>query len=188
MTWRLDATKLLRAWVVGALGWWLAGVTTAVLLSHLVCDVLHSDTYGCRMGESSTLLASLVSSFARIFEFKQWPWNLAWILALISVSLLLSQPGRYLVRERGVVFEALLGGCCGALYAICMVYVGQKEWRRALSAWCEGHDLACDVLILPYLLFWLAYWTLLPALLAAGLMRAGRALMRCIGRARARAT
>jgi glucan phosphoethanolaminetransferase (alkaline phosphatase superfamily) len=125
-----------------------------------------------------------------------WPWlsspsafltQLPISVAALSLLLLLSLPGRYLTRERGWVFDFALGACCGiqfVAFAAYSMWVWQPGgWVDISEAWCEGRLALCYALVVPYGLLWLAYWTLLPALLAAALIRAGRALMRCLGRA-----
>jgi len=111
--------------------------------------------------------------------------DLSGVVLVASVQLLLSLLGRYITRERGLVFDTLIGGCCGGLFA--MFFTSEAEgWRlrldKALDAWCLERPLICWPMPVLYVLFWIVYWTLFPALLAAGLLRAGRGVGRCFTR------
>jgi len=175
MSWPQLAKAIFCGWGAGIVGWVIGASLISEIFRHLVCDVLHSGSYGC--GEYSPAVAPPPVVLSTIL------WTMLIAVVVGSVQLLLAWPGRYFVRLRGLIFDVLIGICCGMLLVMFFTYTAEswrlEHWGRALEAWCREHDMLmiCYALSVPYVLFWVAYWTLLPALLAAGLMRVGRAVV-----------
>ncbi len=153
----------LQSWLAGLVGWWIGSLLARGILEYLVCELLRAGSYWCGMPDPSPLLASPLPALRMV------PEVMLTTAVVGSVQLLLSLPGRYCVRERGLMFNGLIGAGCGLLSVLFFLYVAEG-WR--LGGRESGPD---DLLLLLFLpLFFLTFWTLFPALLAAGVMRVGR--------------
>jgi hypothetical protein len=189
MTLRALINATLRALLACAVGEIIAWHLAMQFLDYVLCEVLSLGGPGCAMRDpSTTQLTALRASFDAFLV--HWQWG----LALLLFAVLLPQPGRYLVRERGVLFDTLLGACFSILFALWLAY-GASTWRfdspdhpfhalspPAFDAWCLVHEVTCQALGVPMVLLFLSYLTLLPALLAEALMRVGRVLIRSFKR------
>jgi hypothetical protein len=179
-------SRFAGAWAAGIVGCLLGGLVVGVSLDALACALAKSSRRDC--ADQMPLLHSVEQALVSVLV-NGFPTSLLVSSVLLGVSV----PGRYLTREQGIAFNALVGFVAGAALPTFFFMVLDKQWvvadieylgylESALRGWCGEHGWLCQCLAILVVLFWLAYWTLLPALLAAGLMRVGRSLMRLFRR------